>query len=826
MANTPNRESIKKDANSGAYEPDVVEYKELIKELIRMDVPILEVGSSSIGKSYSIRQFAEDAGVKAEFLFVGTEKSEFIEGIPNLKVVPGQAKFSYLKPYWFPDKEEIRSKLIRGKNQLDSLSSTTISTAGFNTFGELWNAAKEDYSKFETVKTELLKFKRSEETLKALKEDLKRIKDERMKAGMPEAEASSGDIKPGKYEYEDALLYLSTLDGYGNFWLILDEIDKVEKMDKDKYAPLLHIVRERELKGWKLSGMRTYPEYDIKYVENMPDRIDRLNAALMNPDVDVTDTRIIAIANDLQVMEEESPALYRRFVKIIIRSSLYDEKKIETTMPDITKGAVGFDWANFYEEKRQNIHNCIVLKEVGVPGEKQKAQKQGAVAGIQYSGDSILKQMAYIETDKCGNALDEMNLQWTLGFFPDILFPMADTSINGPMFITNKFISNFNASPLPYKTLISKIIQDNFDRKYWVPLMECVYDKIVTKTVAVTAKSGSPIETEVETLYEKVGLTPGKFNSAGPTQAEALLKAYQNKLDFSTGKFKDALEYDQSGSSAINDKTLAGLKASTTQLSVDAIVFGNFLYQKSLIGSKPTELTRMLISSVPFMQTKYICSTPYISFKQAEHLIALHDNGLSVFVEKVSGKKFDEASAKDSVASVFGMIEPYKPFVVKYGMGAVGQDGEDILNSNYKALIPRMKEVVEGIIANNPVIVDDALAKNISPKDAKLKEKYFNSLASVKLIEKEVHQNLTYDVFPMALKSLEVDGFTTELRNEIDYYCASFPETMKILAENYLKQDDANQKALADHILTETDKALANGTGTEIDKYSKVTANP
>lgn len=825
MANTPNRESIKKDANNEAYEPNVIEYKELIKELIRMDVPILEVGSSSIGKSYSIRQFAEEAGVKAEFLFVGTEKSEFIEGIPNLKaVVLGQAKFSYLKPYWFPDKEEIRSRLIRGKNQLDLLSSTTISIPGFNTFGELWNAAKEDYRKFETVKTELLKFKRSEETLKALKEDLKRIKAERMKAGVPEAEASSGDIKPGKYEYEDALLYISTLDGYGNFWLILDEIDKVEKMDKDKYAPLLHIVRERELKGWKLSGIRTYPEYDIKYVETMPDRIDRLNAAIANPDVDVTDTRIIAIANDLQVMEEESPALYRRFVKIIIRSSLYDEKKIETILPDITKGAVGFDWAKFYEVKRQNIHECIVLKEVGVPDEKQKAQKQGAVSGIQYSGKSILKQMAYIETEKCGQPLDEMNLQWTLGFFPDILFPMADTSINGPMFITNKFISNFQASPLPYKTLISKIIQDNFDRKYWVPLMECIYDKIDSKTDAVTAKSA--IEIEVETLYEKVGLTQGKFNSPGPTQAEALLKAYQLKLDYSADLFKAALEYDQSGSSAINDKKLAGLKGSTTQLSVDAIVFGNFLYQKSLIGSKPTELTRMLISSVPFMQTKYICSTPYISFQQSEHLIALHDNGLSVFVEKVSGKKFDESSAKDSVASVFGMIEPYKPFVVKYGMGAVGQDGEDILNSNYKALIPRMKEVVEGIIANNPVIVDDALAKNISPKDAKLKEKYFNSLASVKLIEKEVHQNLTYDVFPMVLKSLEVDGFTTELRNEIDYYCASFPETMKILAETYLNNADANQNALSDHIQAEASKAISNGTGTEIDKYSKITANP
>ena len=78
------RDLIKKNKGEG-YNPTSQEYKDLIQEFIRLDVPILEIGSSSIGKSYSIRQFMEESGVKGEFLFVGTEKSEFIEGIPNLK---------------------------------------------------------------------------------------------------------------------------------------------------------------------------------------------------------------------------------------------------------------------------------------------------------------------------------------------------------------------------------------------------------------------------------------------------------------------------------------------------------------------------------------------------------------------------------------------------------------------------------------------------------------------------------------------------------------------------------------------------------------------
>jgi hypothetical protein len=234
------RELITKNfeaAKGNAFKPTSTEYKELIRELIRLDIPILEIGSSSIGKSYSIRQFMEESGVKGEFLFVGTEKSEFIEGIPSLKsnsgnvqlfeteeqaiafskkkasswtitgdnsVVKGESgKFSYLKPYWFPDKEQIRARLINGRQQILQNQDPTV-------LG-LWNNAKNNFKLIEDLKIQLLKYRRTEESIKAAKKENKKI---------------------GKYIYEDALLYLSTLQGYGNFWLILDEIDKVEKQDK------------------------------------------------------------------------------------------------------------------------------------------------------------------------------------------------------------------------------------------------------------------------------------------------------------------------------------------------------------------------------------------------------------------------------------------------------------------------------------------------------------------------------------------------------------------------------------------------------------------
>ncbi|MSP69833.1 MAG: hypothetical protein EXR20_06135, partial [Bacteroidetes bacterium] len=225
-------------------------YREIISELIKLDIPLLEVGSSSIGKSYSIREMLTASCIKGEFLFVGTEKSEFIEGIPNLKAIttreetakkPSGAdngtqkeevgeKFNYLKPYWFPDKIEIGNRLVNGKNQIEIITGEPK---------KLWENIKNDDGKtfssgiLDTLKLQLTKIYKTEDDIQAEK---KKNKDEKKKTAFF-----------SRYKYADAIFYLSMIQGYGNFWLILDEIDKVEEQDKDKYAPLLHIVREREL---------------------------------------------------------------------------------------------------------------------------------------------------------------------------------------------------------------------------------------------------------------------------------------------------------------------------------------------------------------------------------------------------------------------------------------------------------------------------------------------------------------------------------------------------------------------------------------------------
>jgi len=765
------------------FNPEPALYKDLIKELIRLDIPILEVGSSSIGKSYSIRQFMEESGVKGEFLFVGTEKSEFIEGIPNLKsVTEGQAKFSYLKPYWFPDKEEIRTRLSNGRAQIIALAgeNSTIST--------LWEKAKVNYPFMDALKKELLKFKRSEGEVK---------------------KAKNANAKIGKYVYEDAMLYLSTLQGYGNFWLILDEIDKVEKQDKDKYAPLLHIVRERELKGWKLSGMREFPEYDIKFVASITRRIERLDAALLDPNADVTDTRIIAIANDLQTMEEESPALYRRFVKIIISESLYDEKQAQLPAGD-PGVSVGYDWTKAYEIKKQELHSCIVVKEVTGKEADDASQKKPAKSGMaKEKGATIEKQMAKIEPEKTGRALEEMNLQWTLGFLPEILFPGMNSAGQGDMFIDNLIIKNFNEQEDPYKTLLAKIIQDNFDPSYWIPLLECIYGKIAIQPVAESKSVG--LDAEVDTYFIDAGLTKAKFNSPNPKDVEKMIDRYQNaKLGFAESKYAESLEVQkkQQRGEAITDKSLAGIAGGIAAVGKDAIAFGNIMIQKSMSGNKPTELTRMLISSIPFLQVKFISSSPYIPYDGAKELMELHDNGMVHFIRTVSGKPFKtEAEAKEATANVFGTIEPYKPFVIKYAVAAPAEDIDAIVDGDYKK-IANKEDTVRKIIANRPVIIDNTLAGSLIG-NADLKKEYFESIANVKMIEKEIYQNLSYEVWPMILNSVKAEGLTPKLAEEVKEYCKKFPNTMLVLSGSL----DASNDALRILIGAEA----VSGSGAEID---------
>jgi len=776
---------------------DAEGYKTLIKELIRLDVPILEVGTSSIGKSYSIREFMEECGIAGTFLFVGTEKSEFIEGIPNLRnIEKGQARFEYLKPYWFPVESEIKDRLKKGRLQLEQDTKITFADqkiGTFKTIKELWTACQRNYPLVETLKTALLSFKRTADELKA-------------STALTAEERERGDKKSqlGKYIYEDALLYLSTLQGYGNFWLILDEIDKVEKQEKDKYAPLLHIVRERELKGWKLSGMREFPEYDIKNTPDFPKRIIRLNAALEDPNASVTDTRIIGIANDLDNIQKESPALYRRFVKIIIRKSLYSERKAtafslaESDSTDKGK-TVGFNWASWYESSRQSVHNCVIAKPI-------RAVVNGKVKTI-----GIGENMATIEDKLVGLPLTEMNLQWTLGFLPDILFP-GSMPVNVKHKVRNAIVDNFNATNDPFESLFFKIVADNFHYEYWKSLLECVYTQVDDKGEEGFVDTG--VESKIQGLFNDYGLTRDTFNNPDIKGVDNLLAYYQKELNAADKNYADHTLGQGKGTKG---KGTAG--SNLLKTADDSVAFGDLMVMASLIDDKPTMFTRMLMSSIPFMQTRMFASSPYVPFEAAQQLIATQNKGLINFVETVSGKSFTkEEEAKQAAAIAFALVEPYKPYIVKYGVGASGKDIQDIVDGNYKNIIPRITEVVEDVIKNNPAIIDNGLAGNISARQGELKEKYFNSIASVKLIEKEVYSNLPGEPFEMLKNSCKADGLTAELKAEITEYCKMFPYQMKMLST--LIPATKEYAGMADYIVEEFEKY--KGSGSRIDFVNSV----
>ena len=52
-----------------------------ILQLVRYDIPVLVVGKSSIGKSYTLIELTQKWRVPSSMLYIGSEKPENIEGI-------------------------------------------------------------------------------------------------------------------------------------------------------------------------------------------------------------------------------------------------------------------------------------------------------------------------------------------------------------------------------------------------------------------------------------------------------------------------------------------------------------------------------------------------------------------------------------------------------------------------------------------------------------------------------------------------------------------------------------------------------------------------
>lgn len=283
---------------------------ELIRNLIRYDIPILILGKSSIGKSYTIIELAKLYRLPSQVLYVGSEKPEHIEGLPKLSGSAGSEILEYYKPYWFPKAEVISGYVKHGRDLFETVKSSYVNGEFRYTYSVL-SKLLEAISSFEwganQTEAELI------------------LEDKDVRAG--EANIQLTDpIKVGRAiskdktapdDIRDLCVYLSTLLGYGNFWLVLDELDKVEERDIDKYAPLLHIVRERWLKTWTLRDINEGKGIDITKVVTKSDysKVAEIIEGDIKAGRSTLDTRIIGIANKTKNIED---ALFRRFMQVIM----------------------------------------------------------------------------------------------------------------------------------------------------------------------------------------------------------------------------------------------------------------------------------------------------------------------------------------------------------------------------------------------------------------------------------------------------------------------------------------------------------------------------
>ena len=343
-----------------------------ILQLIRYDIPPLIVGKSSIGKSYTIIELTKKWRLPNDILYIGSEKPENIEGLAKLidpEYGGGEEILKFLKPYWFPNNSTITSQVKNGRDIFESFGTawtnkkikfdytykclyTLLVSLMEIEFSEdkdeisvqLIDSAKSYIS--ENTEPQLLNetpftFKRTPITKKQVEVDIE--------SSLPTSQAGVDEIR-------DLCMYLTTILGFGNYWLILDELDKVDKYSQDKYAPLLHIVREKTLKNWTLQpisdkkGLKIPFSLENGYYTKVADSLDsQIEAGLP-----LLDTRVMGIGNASKEIEE---ALFRRFVQIIMEDTmaLYE--------PDLNasrvKNCVNQNFDNF------NLMDMSLMKKIG-----------------------------------------------------------------------------------------------------------------------------------------------------------------------------------------------------------------------------------------------------------------------------------------------------------------------------------------------------------------------------------------------------------------------------------------------------------------------------
>jgi len=387
-------------------------------QLIRYDIPVLILGKSSIGKSFTLIDITKKWHISNQLLYVGSEKSENIEGVPKLTDrKKGKDVLEYLQPFWFPNAAVITKSVANGRKLFDKfvkdfwkLSDNEAFSVNYINLNSMLNALssiswqsedldKEDgiYRKNVTL-TDFQWVSMSGDKTRVLNMSLFPLEKHPYSSRKEDGIASENAIidEYNRDDLKDFCAYLTTCLGYGNYWLILDEIDKVEEMDKDKFAPLLHIVRERTLKNFRMIDINSGKGIGIPLGKTFINTgyegiVNQVNAQLEAKE-SVLDTRVIAIANKTKNIEE---ALFRRF------SQLIAEEVMIWRPDDLMK-----------EENK--VEECL-------RGVKNEMVSAGIESGSLTLGLKFQK-------------LDEINLQWQYNFLPKML---NNTDMHGNFFRTN-----------------------------------------------------------------------------------------------------------------------------------------------------------------------------------------------------------------------------------------------------------------------------------------------------------------------------------------------------------------------------------------------------
>ena len=376
-------------------------------------------------------------------LYIGSEKPENIEGLAKLiskdyetvrgakgeKITEGGDTLKFLKPYWFPNSNTISTQVANGqeifKNYI-KLYDSPLNKFSYTfdcLYGILIALMDVEFTGIQTEISESLVDRGNNTLSKAIQPVTLNKKPFIFKKG-PETKIQANtayeytlDAKDaGRNDVRDMSMYLCTLLGFGNYWLILDELDKVGEQDKEKYAPLLHIVRERTLKDWTMKQINDKKGLEIplsvknEYYESIADTISQQ----IKKGLPLLDCRVLGIANATKDIEE---ALFRRFAQVIMEDSM----------------------ALYPPTNEQNVIKNCVDTEVGE-------------ARMDIS--TLLTKLEF---------LDEVNLQWQYGFLPKIL-NQTDTLGNYFYEDWNNYVNNMaKSNPIvggDDSSLLSAINQD------------------------------------------------------------------------------------------------------------------------------------------------------------------------------------------------------------------------------------------------------------------------------------------------------------------------------------------------------------------------------